>query len=554
MNNRIKKVGRTILFFMIGIMIFIGVQNVLIPGNHIIYGEDNILGGEINDIKRNIQGLDCLDNGKLDVLFLGSSLVYNGVSPMLIYENTNIVAYSLASAKQPLEVSYFLLKNTYQKQRPQVVFLEASSLFREDNNDSSINAYWRMVMEAMPFSNTKFEMMEAYDAHSFSDGKISVLFPIVKYHSRWTALGESDFATDKAGFLYSAGETMAPQVLGANYTYEDMDYWTDKMKGMNIGKQVSWEDGSEKTAYTEDPVYSPEISDECIEYLEKLVSLCKENNTQLILFKIPSIVLYQYNSNAWSRDKSRITSDVAERMGIKFLDMMYGNDVVEIDFAKETADGGDHLNVRGAQKVSEYLSLFLQNNYSFAYNKYPLYDESLERYHKAVNCAMLETETDFYKYMDRLIEIFDSVTICLSSCSDCTAGLDEGDYELLDGFGLQLLRQTEYMDSYVAVISGGKVEYEACSNRRIDYTDVYDGKEINISSSGWLSGAEASILIDGISYALNGGGMNIVVIDNETGIVIDTVCFDTFQSTKPCYRNNAVSYTRFIKYIEALGY
>ncbi len=51
--------------------------------------------------------------------------------------------------------------------------------------------------------------------------------------------------------------------------------------------------------------------------------------------------------------------------------------------------------------------------------------------------------------------------------------------------------------------------------------------EYTIVSAGFECGDYSSIIIDGVEYSRNNRGLNIVVYNNETGQVIDTVCFDT---------------------------
>ena len=47
---------------------------------------------------------------------------------------------------------------------------------------------------------------------------------------------------------------------------------------------------------------------------------------------------------------------------IKYNDLNLIYKDLGIDFEKDTADGGDHLNIYGAKKVSKYLGDYLNDN------------------------------------------------------------------------------------------------------------------------------------------------------------------------------------------------
>ena len=50
---------------------------------------------------------------------------------------------------------------------------------------------------------------------------------------------------------------------------------------------------------------------------------------------------------------------------------------------------------------------------------------------------------------------------------------------------------------------------------------------MEIISSGYNTGAYSSIMIEGQEYSMNRSGLNIVVFDNDTQLVVDSVNFNT---------------------------
>ena len=54
---------------------------------------------------------------------------------------------------------------------------------------------------------------------------------------------------------------------------------------------------------------------------------------------------------------------VAFENNLTFIDL---NKIdIGIDWSKDTSDGGDHLNIYGAEKVSSYLASYLKDHFSF---------------------------------------------------------------------------------------------------------------------------------------------------------------------------------------------
>lgn len=52
----------------------------------------------------------------------------------------------------------------------------------------------------------------------------------------------------------------------------------------------------------------------------------------------------------------------------------------------------------------------------------------------------------------------------------------------------------------------------------------------SVVSAGYDCGCVSSIIIDGKEYSINSRGINIVIYNNETNQVVDTVCFDTSEN------------------------
>jgi Arabinofuranosyltransferase A C terminal len=84
----------------------------------------------------------------------------------------------------------------------------------------------------------------------------------------------------------------------------------------------------------------------------------------------------------------------------------------------------------------------------------------------------------------------------------------------------------KFRESYVLHLNQGEVIYERHDRVRITY-DSPGKKPVRVRSGGLFSGNVASISVDGREMALNGRGLNVVVLDQDRNVVSSAV-FDTY--------------------------
>ncbi|NMB54701.1 MAG: hypothetical protein GYA15_08355 [Leptolinea sp.] len=142
------------------------------------------------------------------------------------------------------------------------------------------------------------------------------------------------------------------------------------------------------------------------------------------------------------------------------------------------------------------------------------------------NCGGLSLEDFLLHYKDKLL--------ILSAMDDISALRDDGVLTTLHFKGLELNLPLEPGKSYLAVISGDRVILEISSDQKIEYT-LDEGREINewrppvdmtLSSAGRISEVEdAMIKVNGRDYSYHQNGLNVVVMDPQTGRILDTAVF-----------------------------
>lgn len=94
------------------------------------------------------------------------------------------------------------------------------------------------------------------------------------------------------------------------------------------------------------------FADEQYYYFDKIKKLCDQKGIKIVLYGVPSPVSYNIRMHAG-------IVKLAEEKGVPFLDGNAELDKVGIDWNTDTFDGGDHLNLSGSRKLTNYLAGYL---------------------------------------------------------------------------------------------------------------------------------------------------------------------------------------------------
>ena len=254
------------------------------------------------------------------VLFIGDCEVYESFSPVTLFDEYGATSYIRGSAQQLMWQSYYLLKETLKDQTPQAVVLSVCSLrYAEPQNE----AYNRRTLDGMRLSREKFEAVRA----SLMEGEneLSYYVPLLRYHDRLFELTEED-----ARYLFK----------GPELTYNGYLMRTERVPYTRLPSAPVLQE----TGFGEKPV----------EYLDRIVALCKEKGIELLLVKSPC--LYP----AWYEDWDAWLAEYAEKNGVTYINTIPLMEEMGIDLATDTYDGGIHLNVFGAEKYTRWLGAYLK--------------------------------------------------------------------------------------------------------------------------------------------------------------------------------------------------
>ena len=288
-----------------------------------------------------------------EVLFIGDCEVYANFSPMVLYEEEGISSYIRGSSQQLIWQSYGILKETLKYEKPKVVIFNVNAM-RYSTPVSE--AYNRLTIDKMKWSKEKIEMI--FSSMTEEEDFWSYVFPILRYHSRIFELTEEDFT-----YLFQRRQ--------------------NTFNGFLINQNVK---GVESLP-TKRPLTETKFADITYEYLDKIRELCEENNIELVLIKAPS--LYPY----WYTEYDEQIEEYASKYGLDYYNFLENILEIGLDYSVDTYDGGLHLNLSGATKLSKYFAPILKEKYSLTdyrdneeVNAY--YQKELEKYYEEIGSGM----------------------------------------------------------------------------------------------------------------------------------------------------------------------
>ncbi len=260
-----------------------------------------------------------------DVLFVGDCEVYESFTPPTLWEEYGITSYIRGSAQQLAWHSYYLLEETLRYEKPRVVVFNVLSL---KYGKPQSEAYNRMTLDGMKWSSSKADAIRA--SMTNEESFVSYVFPLLRFHSRWSELKKEDLTYLFArGRLSHNGYLMQTEV---------------RAKGSDIPPL---------------PLADDTLPETSMSYLERMRALCEENGIELVLIKSPTNNWKFHWYDEWDAQ----IQDYADRNGLAYYNFIPLCEEIGIDWSLDTYDGGAHLNVYGAEKLTAYFGKLLQERH-----------------------------------------------------------------------------------------------------------------------------------------------------------------------------------------------
>ena len=255
-----------------------------------------------------------------DVLFLGDCEVYENYSPVTLWREYGISSYIRGSAQQLVWQSYYLLEDTLRYETPRAVVFNVQAL-RYDSPQSE--AYNRMTLDGMRWSMSKVRSVLA--SMTEEEHFIEYLFPLLRYHGRWSELNG-----------------------------DDVRHWFSKDLVTHAGYYMRADVKPQGDLPPAQPLADYTLGETAMDYLQRMADLCREKGVELILVKAP--IDYPYWYEQWGEQVAAF----ARENGIEYIDLIPLRDEIGLDMSADTYDAGLHLNVQGAEKLAAWFGGWLK--------------------------------------------------------------------------------------------------------------------------------------------------------------------------------------------------
>ena len=324
-----------------------------------------------------------------DVIYLGTSHVWNSVFPMEIWEETGISSFNWGYSNCTPAENYYLIQDILKYTSPKVVVMDAMGIAEYEEYGNGKYRDDRIEQQHVQFDSFPIWSVNKYNASkdvfdNYDDNE-DFIWNFIMYHNRWSELGEEDFnyslSTEK-GATFLTG-------LGCNY-YPPIS-----------------ED--EKT----------DIDTVCLPYFLNIIEYCNENNIQVLCVYLPFPA---------DETQQRLANTVGDLVSVypncTYVNML-NKDI--LDFYTDICTDDMHLNYSGGRKVSLWLGDYLASNYSLTdYSESQSWINDYEQYY-LYKKETLQSQDLFLNYLVQL------------SDDDFTAELEIYNYNIFTNGRLQML-------------------------------------------------------------------------------------------------------------------
>ena len=333
---KVKKIGMVLLKVLIILFLVVSFNLLMMPK----YITENQDGRIVAEMYR--------EELSPDVLFLGSSTVYSGVSPVFLYENYGITSYVAASSSQTAWDSECLLKEAIKRFDLKLLVLDIGFFTTEDDYAEEVSN--RKLFDYMRPSLNKYEGVKSAMAEGTESGW-SYVFPVLRYHTRY-----NDLSLDDLKYMY-----YKPDV-----TYNG--YIMSTLMSSELPEERSLDEATDVI-----------MSGKNLSCLSHIIDICRENNISLMFMKTPS---YQAK---WGNGYEAQINEIALANGLAYVNFDNFSSDMGINYYTDSPDSGGHLNLFGAEKFSAYLGGVLKTSFDLPDRREDndfagVWDEKINRY------------------------------------------------------------------------------------------------------------------------------------------------------------------------------
>ena len=406
-----------------------------------------------------------LEDDSVDVLFLGSSHVFETYNTSVLWDEYGIASYVLGGSVQPMWNTYFYMKEALKTQTPELIVLDAYCCeYREEYND-----YSRQIKNCYGMKPSLNKLNAMFVTSSYDNVKF--FFPISNYSSRYSELTMEDFLDSQMIPRYENWMGFC-----SNYVNEVKD-------------TPCLED-----SYTEKPMHQ-----KTEKYYRKILQLAEEKQIPVLVVVTPYPDITE-NDAAVYKSAERIAAEY----NVRFLNPALDPASIGLDFSIHAAEGL-HLNSVGNQIYTSYFGDYIKDHYSIHDRRG---DPGYQAWEK---CSTYIKRLDSIDQMNNMTDFED---ICRKIneeeyCAFIITGKDITDLPEQ----LKLLGITECENSSVCIsIKGQKVPW-------LSFTDTVTYQQIYLLFHDDLVYSDRNRLAD--EYTADSKSVKVVIYDKVTDDICD---------------------------------
>lgn len=433
----------------------------------------------------------------LDVIFLGSSHMFVNANTSVLWDEYGIASYDLGGSVQPYWNTYHYLVEAFKYQNPKVVVFD---VFTAADVDEEYFSYENVIKNTygLRFSANKIDAIKA----SVKEGdRDCYYYEYPTFHRRYLE------DIDKKDFIFD---------------FDDDYYMQNCWKGETLMYGANSMPRPEDSVIYNDTIGT--LTEKNEKYLRKIIDLCKEKETPLVLVLNPYYVL-EYQMPFFNRVKA-----IAEETGTEYVNFNLMYDEIGVDFDNDFIDAC-HMKYSGSAKFTRFLAENVLSDYEIidkrGNKEYKSYDEMVDMYKKVTSYYDIGEETKFSKVMDKL-NPEDAIIICTA----------QGNYQIDPDYedymrGLQIagIDITENPGNSAWVIDNGNVIFNSGNASNYSWrsrVSKYDTISVNSKEKmydGDLPCVVPEVKVNSSMHLKADDGVQLMVYDKKLNSVMLDMSF-----------------------------
>lgn len=300
-----------------------------------------------------IAGIYSEKKNSLDVVSMGGSVACVYYAPLYAWDKYGIVSYDYGANSFDAELYKYYIKELLKTQHPKLIIIDVRPLEYDHNlqpEDRSIN-WGRNPLKGMKFSLNKINCINKNIYKK--DYRTSYYFDFIMYH------GNIIFSKDKLDMMFGRYKN---KFNGFNNSY----------CGVKSSKQNDFK--------TEE---ISKLSQNRTEIIIELLDYIKTTDVNYLFVVVPSPLHTKERKRYFNYIEHMI-----RQYGYNFLDTNEYTADMQLDFKTDFNDG-EHVNIYGTEKYTDFLCNYILNNYDIISHKndkkYEYMNDNLELWNDEIN-------------------------------------------------------------------------------------------------------------------------------------------------------------------------